>query len=65
MTETERYEYAARREILCSGYYRIVVSRWDMELRKALEALGGQVAAEQAAPWTVIYEGRLTFQQEI
>ncbi len=50
VTETERYEYAARREILCSGYYRIVVSRWDMELRKALEALGGQVAAEQAAP---------------
>ena len=65
VTETERYEYAARWEILCSGYYRIVVSRWDMELRKALEALGGQVAAEQAAPWTVIYEGRLTFQQEI
>ena len=63
--ETERYEYGAKREILCSGYYRIVVSRWDMELRKALEALGGQVAAEQAAPWTVIYEGRLAFQQEI
>lgn len=47
------------------GAYYITVSRWDQELREALEALGGEQLAESPSPWTVVYGGNLTFQQQL
>ena len=47
------------------GAYYITVSRWDQELREALEALGGEQLAESPSPWTVVYGGILTFLQQL
>lgn len=47
------------------GAYYITVSRWDQDLREALEALGGEQLAESPSPWTVVYSGKLTFQQQL
>lgn len=52
-------------ELLCSGRYEIVVSRWDDELRSALEDLGGKAEFNRSSPWTVVYRGTLTFEQQL
>jgi len=63
--QKEAHTYDTAREILCSGEYQIVVSRWDKQLRAGLEALGGQIVEEQSTPWSVVYKGTLVFQQQI
>lgn len=63
--EIETDDYHTARVVRCSGTYRIVVSRWDRKLRQALEEIGGAVAAEQTAPWSVVYQGRLDFEQTL
>ncbi len=45
------------------GEYQIVVSRWDKELIDALEMLGGTLMEDQSSLWTVVYGGKLIFQQ--
>lgn len=52
-------------ELLCRGQYEIVVSRWDDELRSALEELGGKAEPCEASTWTVVYRGTLTFEQQL
>ena len=52
-------------ELYCSGYYEIVVSCWDTDLRRALENMGGEAQSSRPSPWALVYRGTRTFEQQL